>query len=220
MKKNLVLRYLEEAPDSISGWEKYSLPIGNGRFGASIFGGVKKERIQITTNEFANPFSKGGVSNFLEIHIESSDINVNSYERGLRLNDGVIYSSYEINDNQIKRESFFSYPDKVLVYHINSSKPISLLIKLVIPYLGDRSVEEGGRTGEINIDKEDILARGTLPSRDLIYEGRIRVFSDGNKETNKDGIKINDARNIAIIFAGGTSYKLCKEAFFLKKAVG
>ena len=48
MKKNLVLRYLEEAPDSINGWEKYSLPIGNGRFGASIFGGVKKERIQIT----------------------------------------------------------------------------------------------------------------------------------------------------------------------------
>lgn len=220
MKKNLVLRYLEEAPDSISGWEKYSLPIGNGRFGASIFGGVAKERIQITTNEFANSFSKGGVSNFLEIHLESNEKDFTNYERGLRLNDGVIYSCYTANGNKINRETFFSYPDKVLVYHINAATPISILAKLVIPYLGERSIEDGGRTGEIKIDKDDIVARGTLPSRDLIYEGRIRVFTDGNKEISLEGIKINNAKNITIIFAGGTSYKLCKEAFFLEKAVG
>ena len=139
MRKNLELRYFEEAPDSIEGWEKYSLPIGNGRFGASIFGGTKKERIQITTNEFANTFSKGGVSNFLEIHLEFPQANISDYQRGLRLNDGIIYSSYDADENSVSREAFYSYPDKVLVYHINAKRPISLLAKLIIPFLGDRT---------------------------------------------------------------------------------
>ena len=65
MKKDLRLTYKEEAPNNLEGWEKYSLPIGNGRFGASVFGGTELERVQITTNEFANDYSRAGVSNFM-----------------------------------------------------------------------------------------------------------------------------------------------------------
>lgn len=220
MRKNLELRYFEEAPDSIEGWERYSLPIGNGRFGASIFGGTKKERIQITTNEFANTFSKGGVSNFLEIHLEFPEARISDYQRGLRLNDGIIYSSYDMDSNSINREAFYSYPDKVLVYHINAKRPISLLAKLIIPFLGDRTLEEGGRTGQIKKDGYDILARGSLPSRDLLYEGRIRVLTDGEKITKEDGIEIKNAKHVTLLFVGGTSYKLCKETFFTEKAMG
>ena len=220
MRKNLELRYFEEAPDSIEGWERYSLPIGNGRFGASIFGGTKKERIQITTNEFANTFSKGGVSNFLEIHLEFPEARISDYQRGLRLNDGIIYSSYDMDSNSINREAFYSYPDKVLVYHINAKRPISLLAKLIIPFLGDRTLEEGGRTGQIEKDGYDILARGSLTSRDLLYEGRIRVLKDGKKITKEDSIEIKNAKHVTLLFVGGTSYKLCKETFFTEKAMG
>ena len=38
--KKYVMRYKEAAEDSLSGWETQSLPIGNGYFGASVFGGV------------------------------------------------------------------------------------------------------------------------------------------------------------------------------------
>ena len=220
MRKTLELRYFEEAPDSIDGWERYSLPIGNGRFGASIFSGTEKERIQITTNEFANPYSKGGVSNFLEIHLEFPKANISNYERGLRLNDGTIYSSYEADENSIRREAFYSHPDKVLVYRLSAKHPISLLAKLIIPFLGERTVEEGGRTGQLQTDGEDILARGTLPSRDLIYEGRMRILTDGKKETKENGIEIHDAKHVTLLFVGGTSYKLCKETFFTEKAMG
>ena len=48
--KKLELRYGQPAPMNIEGWEKYSLPIGNGYFGASVFGGVEDEEIQFTTN--------------------------------------------------------------------------------------------------------------------------------------------------------------------------
>ena len=41
------LRYTSAAPDSYDGWEKWSLPIGNSGIGASVFGGVQTERIQL-----------------------------------------------------------------------------------------------------------------------------------------------------------------------------
>ena len=37
------------------GWEKWSLPIGNGYFGANVFGRTETERIQITEKTLSNP---------------------------------------------------------------------------------------------------------------------------------------------------------------------
>ncbi|WP_344246647.1 glycosyl hydrolase family 95 catalytic domain-containing protein [Isoptericola hypogeus] len=42
----LELWYDKPAPDSTSGWERWSLPIGNGPMGATVFGGVDSERLQ------------------------------------------------------------------------------------------------------------------------------------------------------------------------------
>ena len=44
---NLMLRYTSEAPKTYAGWEQWSLPIGNSGIGASVFGGVESERIQL-----------------------------------------------------------------------------------------------------------------------------------------------------------------------------
>ena len=46
-RSELKLKYSSAAPDSYNGWEKWSLPIGNSGIGASVFGGVKTERIQL-----------------------------------------------------------------------------------------------------------------------------------------------------------------------------
>ncbi|MEV0389034.1 glycoside hydrolase family 95 protein [Nonomuraea sp. NPDC050643] len=40
------LWYDEPAPDTNAGWEARSLPIGNGAMGATVFGGVRAERLQ------------------------------------------------------------------------------------------------------------------------------------------------------------------------------
>ena len=64
--KKYVMRYRAAAEDSLSGWENQSLPTGNGYFGASVFGGEKSERVQFTTNEFANVYSLGGVTTEVE----------------------------------------------------------------------------------------------------------------------------------------------------------
>lgn len=50
--KDLRLWYESPAEDSYNGWEKWSLPLGNGYMGASVFGGVEYERIQLTEKTF------------------------------------------------------------------------------------------------------------------------------------------------------------------------
>lgn len=220
MKKDLRLTYVEEAPNNLEGWEKYSLPIGNGRFGASVFGGAELERIQITTNEFANDYARGGVSNFMELHLEFPKGNISDYRRGLRLKDGVAYSSFSLDGNSIRRECFYSYPDKVLVYHISSSSPLSFKAKLMIPYLGARSVEEGGRTGEISFDHDCLIAKGSLPSRSLLFSARLSALNESPLKHEGDSLIIENAKEATLLFAAGTSYKLCPETFFKEKALG
>lgn len=223
MKKSLSLRYASPAEDSNEGWERYSLPIGNGFGGASIFGGVEKERIQITTNVFANTFKQGGVSNFAEIHIFSACAKTKSYIRGLDLHTGIVYSHYETEGKTVKREAFFSYPHRVFAYQIQvENGREDFEIQLVIPYLGARSLEDGGREGRIVTSKNKLIMRGRLPARDLTFEGIVRVESDGNVTEGVERLSVTNCSYLTVYFCFGTSYKLCPEVFFdgCHKALG
>lgn len=69
-EKELKLWYDKPAPDSDVGWEEWSLPIGNGYMGGNVFGGVSKERIQLSEKtlwtggpggEYKNNIPQGGV---------------------------------------------------------------------------------------------------------------------------------------------------------------
>lgn len=212
--KNLILRYYRPAENTDEGWEKYSLPVGNGYAGASVFGGTDTERLQFTTNVFANTYGNGGVSNFAELYIDFFHKNVSGYERGLDLRTGVVFSSYEADGAKIERKAFFSYPDKVFAYRIFSQKQkTNVVIRLEIPYLYSRPVEEGGRTGEVTTQGDCLVMRGELPSRNLIFEGRVSVKTDGQVCVYDKKILINAASDIVVFFTSGTSYKLCSEVF-------
>ncbi len=223
MKKQLSLRYYSPAEDSNEGWERYSLPIGNGYGGASIFGGVEKERIQFTTNVFANTYREGGVSNFAEIYIGTNCNDPQGYERGLALSTGTVYSRYQTGKKKVCREAFFNYPDRVFAYKIQvENGREDFEIQLVIPYMGVRSIEEGGRTGEVLSKGNRLTMRGTLPRRELIFEGIAEVESDGEIFSKEESIVVKNATSLIVYFCFGTSYKLCSQVFFddCHKALG
>ena len=69
-KKRLVLKYSFPAEDSMIGWERESLPLGNGYMGASVFGRTDTERIQLTPNHLQNPGELGGTTSFADIFIK------------------------------------------------------------------------------------------------------------------------------------------------------
>lgn len=212
--KKLIMRYFSPAESSNEGWEKYSMPIGNGYFGASIFGGYDTERVQFTTNTFANPCNQGGVTNFGEFLIHFNSLNVSDYERGLLLDSGVAYSRYVSNGIEVNRQAFASYPDKVFAYKIDAQNgTVDFDIELVIPYLGERALDDGGRTGEITVQDNVLVMRGTLPSRELIYEARLAIETDGEKTTNDKILSIKNATTATVYYTLDTSYKLCPEVF-------
>ena len=217
--KNLKLRYKTPAERTNEGWEKYSLPIGNGYSGASVFGGYNEERVQFTTNAFANTFRLGGVSNFLELYVDFND-KARDYERGLDLRTGVAYSEYLSDFGKTVRKAFFGYPDNVFVYRAEFSKPKDLRVKAKIPYLGDRPLDEGGRTGEVKTRGDEIEISGTLPSRNLTYFAKVAVVTDGEKRCENGEIVVINALYADIYVVFDTSYKLCPEAFSTHKAVG
>ena len=171
MNKKHVLKYYTPAEDSLYGWERYSLPIGNGYFGVSIFGRTEEERIQFTTNVFANDYKRGGVSNFAEIRLNFGHEVPCDYERGLDLENGFVYTKYHVGNNFVESKSFISYPDRVFAYRVTFTQKTSFAVRLVIPYLGERELENGGRTGGI-YEKEylDDAWRITLSRIDLRRE--------------------------------------------------
>lgn len=220
--KKLVLKYHTPAEDSMDGWERYSLPIGNGYFGASIFGRTDSERIQFTTNTFANTKAQGGVSNFAEIRLDFNDVEVSDYERGLDLCDGVAYTHYVANGIRYKSQAFYSYPDKVFAYRLKTSAKTDFSVRLIIPYLDTRSIEDGGRTGEVVAEKNSLIMRGSLPSRELLYEGRVFIVSDGQVCVEDGKLAVYGSTETVLYFVADTSYLLDERVFLegCQKAIG
>lgn len=214
MKKDLIMRYFSPAENSNEGWEKYSLPVGNGYFGASVFGDPSCERVQFTTNTFANDPSHGGVTNFGEFFIDFKCGGIKNYERGLSLDTGTVYSVYESDGVKISRKAFASYPDKVFVYNIAAQNgTVDFDLRLLIPYLNERPADDGGRTGKIYIEDGVLVMRGTLPSRELIYEARLGVLTDGDVKGKNEKLCVSRATEATLVYTLDTSYKLCPEVF-------
>ena len=220
--KNHVLKYYTPADDSLDGWERYSLPIGNGYFGASIFGRTDSERIQFTTNTFANTKAQGGVSNFAEIRLDFGNTQVTDYCRGLNLREGVVYTKYTAKGTHYSSEAFYSYPDKVFVYRLQTSQKTDFSLRLIIPYLGARPIEEGGRTGELFAEENTLIMRGALPARELLYEGRLCAVSNGQVCVEGEKLAVYGATETVVYFVADTSYLLDERVFLegCHKAIG
>ena len=86
--QRMMLRYNAPAPErnedaryatGEDAWQSHSLPLGNGYFGANIFGRTEVERIQISEPSLVNPWLKvpkgirgcpaAGVNSFAELYV-------------------------------------------------------------------------------------------------------------------------------------------------------
>jgi alpha-L-fucosidase 2 len=247
--KEYILKYSSPAPevndynfsfqndDPNAGWEKWSLPIGCSQFGASIFGRVSDERINICENSVVNPYIKapdrscgaGGTRTFGDIILHFDHKHPINYIRSLNLNDATAYVNYENEGVAFSREYFCSYPDKVLVIKLDSSVPkgLNFIVEPTIHFVGKDCIVEGdgcGRTGEVFSENNQIVMRGKSFAFNITYEGRIGVTTNG-VVTNKNGrIKVTDADTAVIYFACGTNFKMKNQVFveddYLKKLDG
>ena len=239
MTKPMILEYNAPAPEYAdfvfarqddkpnAGWEKWSLPIGNSHFGASLFGRTDKDRIQITENSVANPSLRGshwkdgsgGTRTFGDLIFDFGHKDFSSYKRTLYLDDAVSTVSYTCGGINYNREYFLSYPDNVLAVRLSTSKEKSVSFSLtpLISFCKDYCISEGdgaGRSGEVFSDGEESVMRGVSFYYDIKYEGRVHVVTHGGTLKSENGtITVKNADIADVFFTCGTNYKLESRVF-------
>ena len=235
----LTLRYSSEAP--LSGelstyacengaWERYSLPLGNGFFGANVFGRTVTERIQISEPSLSNPYytpktvprkhcSAAGVNSFAELFFHLGHSEPTEYERSLSLDEAVSHVSYKYNGTLYTREAFTSHPDNVLAVSLKADRQgaLSFTARAVIPFLGEYSVEPGdglSKSGAVTYENGAAIIEGEMEYHGIKYFGIMKVTSaDGEIVTESDGIRLEKATEAKVIFSCTTNYQLTNEVF-------
>ncbi len=186
------------------GWDKWSLPIGNGYFGVNVFGRTETERVQITEKTLANPYyrydsdntkySLGGLNNFSETYIDFGHTNsaVTDYSRWLDLETAISGVSYGYNGVTYTREYFTSYPDKALVIRLDASGSgnLSFTLRPTVPYqqdyaafVGDGASKTGEVTSKVTNGVGEIELSGKMGYFDIDFLGLYKVYTNGGTVT-------------------------------------
>ncbi len=238
--KNLRLFYNKETPRVLEPnrefdneqmvWQLWTLPLGCGQFGASVYGYVEEERIQFTENSFSNPYKypkitppgrcRAGVTSFANIYLQFGHKEHTDYIRELTLDDAICRVSYKSGDVSYKREYFTSYPDKAMAMKFTSDRKnsISFDARVEIPYIGDYCQLEGDgleRSGKVWVDGESTLVgESWLSFYDVVCQGRWRIINiGGSVEAHNGHIKVVGADEVIIIFSCYTNYRMESRVF-------
>ncbi len=219
----------------LSGWEKWSLPLGNSYFGVSVFGRIATERINITENSFSNPFywgvphwgvGNGGIRTFGDVLISTGHDTemVENFVRDLTLDDAAAHVCYEYEGVTYRREYIVSYPDRVMAVRFTAEKDgapisgkISLTVRTEIPFVKDYCISEGdggGRTDESYALDDRLVMRSTSLGYRVIGEGQCKVKAVGGVvSVLAGGIRIENADEATLYFTCGTNYKMESRVF-------
>lgn len=209
-------------------WERWSLPIGNGYMGATIFGRTDTERIQLSEKTLANRgcYGNGGFTNFAEFYLDFHHYQTKNYKRSLSLNDAISAVSYENGGVTYSREYFANYPSNVIAVKVKADQPgrVTFTIRPVIPYLNPGR-EGDDRTGKVTANGDLITLSGEMEHFRLAYEAQVKVLNYGgelrasNDESNDHGtIQVNRADSVVLLLTAGTSYRLEERVFLVSGA--
>lgn len=244
--KDYNLRFNSPAEDSMDGWKNASLPLGNGYMGVNVFGGVDKDRLQITEQSLYTSGTTwdsrycAGQESFADVYIDTTHTlaGATDYTRTLRLNDGVANVSYTYDGTNYTREYFSSYPDKVTVIKLaaDGDGKISFTLRPVIAYERDKltaagAANDSGKRGTVvaDADTQSITLSGNSAYYNIDFEAQFKIVTDGGSVTASNGtddsgqtdngtLTVTGANSAYIYFAVGTNYVLDSKAFTAYKA--
>ena len=193
-------------------WMEYSLPIGNGQLGASLFGGVGRDEIQFNEKTLwsgtstsvgtkGNGNSYGKYLNFGSMFITNMDANlvqVRNYHRDLSLGNATGSTEYTSADGRVnyKREYIVSYPDKVVATHLTATEKGKISVKITLA---------PGISSKVSYANDEATFAGKL---DVVsYNARVKVVPTGGKiTTDGSGIVVDGADELMVLLAAGTDF--------------
>lgn len=180
-------------------WEMEALPIGNGRVGGMLFGGIATERIQF--NEISlwtgNEKDTGHYQAFGNLFLDLGPAQVEEYRRELDIRNAIQLVTYKAGDVRYRREAFCSAPDQVLVVRLTADKPGSF----------SGTVRLEGMHKETTAAAPGRLMFSGKLDNGLEYEAQLRILNKGGEliaATN--AISFSKADSLTILLTAGTSY--------------
>jgi alpha-L-fucosidase 2 len=209
---DLVLRYDRPAQDNDQGWEKEALPIGNGRIGAMVFGGVAREHLQFNdiTLWSGDARETGTYQPFGDVVVDlpGHDADARGYRRTLDLARAVHTVTYTHGGVRFTREAFASHPAQAIVLRLTADRPGQ--------YTG--SIALSDRHGaHLAAGKDTLYATGTLAGwtlpkeaptmNTLDYASQVRIVHEGGQAAIENGrIVFTGCDAVTVILGAGTSY--------------
>ena len=191
-------------------WMEYSLPLGNGQFGASLFGGVAKDQILFNDKALwsGGPTTYGNYLPFGSIYIEdiSGDFTFNptkpvqNYYRDLNLKTATGTVTYENGEGvKFTRQYIASNPDNAIVTKITASEAGKLNLRF--------TMEAGKPTVNAETTYENGYAAFTGKLQTVSYNATMRVIAKGGyTSTGAEGITVEEADEVLVILAGCTDF--------------
>lgn len=237
-----------------------ALPVGNGRLGAMVFGGLELERLQLNEDtlwsggprDWNNPLAKEALpvirkliaeekyeeaeqlsrkammGPYTQSYMPLGDIHIRfyhggfakEYRRELDLEDAVVHTAYRIGNVVYGREVFASYPDQALVVRLKCSRAGMLNFKVMLSsplrsaLLPDKDglVLTGYCPEMVYPDYytvDEPVVYGDMNCTDAMrFEGRlaIRLEDGGSCRAESDGLLVEGATNVTLLFVAATSF--------------
>ena len=204
----LMLWYRQPAADARPMDE--ALPIGNGRFGALIFGAPARERLSLNDSSLwtgdENPSgdygSMGGYQVLGNVYVNlPGHTNVTDYRRDLNLANAMSEVGYEVNGVKYARRYFCSRPAQVLVAQLTADRPGA--------YTGSVEVADGHQ-GKLVAAGNRLTISGKLDNG-IAYEWQLLAVPHGGTMTavagtNSTRLEFKDCDSLTLLAAADTDY--------------
>ncbi|MCB9892287.1 MAG: glycoside hydrolase family 95 protein [Planctomycetes bacterium] len=210
-----VLTYGSPAQD----WEREALPIGNGRLGGMVFGGIDEEHVQFNEDSLwiGDERDTGAYQAFGDLFVRLDGLEpstIESYERTLDLERAFHQVRYAHEGNVYRRMAFSSQPAQVMVLRFEAlgKGGHSGVVRLVDAHAGERTIERdritiaGSLAGYVYAGGS---TRGRKEPYDIAldYECQVRVLHEGGTlDIVDEGIAFRDCDTLTVMLAAGTNY--------------
>jgi alpha-L-fucosidase 2 len=188
-------------------WMTQAYPIGNGKLGGMVFGGVDEEHIQFNESSLwtGDEQETGAYQAFGDVFIKFENIDAakaTQYKRTLDLTNAMHKVDYHIDNLPYSRAYFSSYPDQVMVFNYSSKakNAYSVIIRLKDAHASKTQ----GTANQLTIS--GVLENG------LKYASTLQIKHDGgtltiDKDTDGNSeIHLENANAFTLFLSAATDY--------------
>ena len=198
------------APDTPEGWERQALPIGNGRLGAMLFGGLARDRIQFNENTLwvGDSRTMGAYQPFGDLVLtlpghDAEPAATSGYRRELDIGDALHRVSYTHGGTRFTREVLASHPAQAIVLRLSADRGGQYSGSLALTDRhGARVLAHGAGTE----DGARLTSTGAL-SNGMRYAAQARVIAEGGLLRVEGGrLVFQGCDALTIVLGAGTSY--------------